>query len=175
MLQLRCTAKVQKELGLKPGNLCEPITGDSLLGNWYINIFTVDRRKTFIFMNEKTLLSFILFGVKKSNVSKTPEMFLNGLIQLLTIGGFDESQISKAVQDYGSIEFTKTISKSLLGNMNDLVSLYKHSILYEGGYKNIDIGRLILDINRTPQKNIGWSYSIEVVKELLSKDGHKPT
>ena len=59
--------------------------------------------------------------------------------------------------------------------MNDLVSLYKHSILYEGGFKNIDIGRLILDINRTPQKNIGWSYSIEVVKELLSEKGHKPT
>jgi len=172
MLQFRCTGKVQKELELKPSNLSEPETGNSLLGNWYINIFTVDRRKTFIFMNEKTLLSFILFGIKKSNVKKTPEMFLNGLDQVLTIEGFSIEQINKVFDGYEVFEFTKTTSKSSLGNMNDLVSLYKHSILYQGGFKCTNIGELILKINRTPQKKLGWSNSIEIVRELLSEHSH---
>jgi hypothetical protein len=58
MLQLRCTLKVQKQLGLSPHDLSEVKEPDSLLGNWYSNIFMVDRRKTLIFMNERTLLSF---------------------------------------------------------------------------------------------------------------------
>ena len=168
MLQLRCTAKVQKELGIKPSELAEVKAGDSLLGNWYANIFTVDRRKTFIFMNEKTLLSFIIFGVKKSNVKKTPEILLRGIDQLLTIEGFDIGKINSVFEGYKSYEFTKTASKSILGNMNDLVDLYRHSILYDGGFKYVDIGELILRINRTPQRNLGWSSSIKTVKELLT-------
>ncbi len=50
MLQLRCTGKVQKELGLKPNELSEIKEPDSTLGNWYVNISTIDRRKTFLFV-----------------------------------------------------------------------------------------------------------------------------
>jgi len=174
MLQLRCTAKVQKELGLKPCDLAEIKPGDSLLGNWYVNIFTVDRRKTFIFMNERTLLSFIIFGIKRSNVKNTPEAFLKGLEQLLTIEGFDIATINRVSDEYESIEFTKTASKSVLGNMNDLVDLYKHSMNYGGGLKHVDVGELILKMNRTPQRNLGWSYSIDIVTELLTGTAKRP-
>jgi hypothetical protein len=169
MLQLRITGKVQKELRVEPGELVDAKPGNSLLGNWYINLFSLDRRKTFIFVNEKTLLSFVIFGVKKSNVKKTPEIFLRGLDQLLTIEGFDINQINKVFEGYESYEFTKTTSRSVLGNMNDLVDLYKHSVSYDGGFKYCDIGKLILKINRTPQRNLGWSNSIESVRELLDK------
>jgi hypothetical protein len=167
MLQLRCTVKAQRELGIKKNELAEAKQSDTLLGNWYVNLFTVDRRKTLIFVNEKTLFSFILFGVKKSNIKNIPETFLKGLDQLLTIEGFDIGQVNKVFSGYEQYEFTKTISKGVIGNMNDLVSLYKNSIQYEGGYKNIDVGELILKINRTPQKNLGWSYSIDLVRELI--------
>ena len=68
MLQLRCTAKVIKLLGLKPGDLSEIKISESLLGNWYVNLFVVDRRKTLLFMNEPTLLSFVIYGVRKNNI-----------------------------------------------------------------------------------------------------------
>lgn len=167
MLQLRCTAKAQKELGIKKSELADAKRSDTLLGNWYVNLFTVDRRKTLIFVNEKTLLSFILFGFKESNVKNISEIFLRGLEQLLTIEGFDIGQVNKVFSGYENYEFTKTISKSVLGSMNDLVYLYKSSVQYEGGYKNIDIGELILKTNRTPQKKLGWSYSIDLVRELM--------
>ena len=72
MFQLRCTGKVIKTLGLKPQDLFDAKMSDSLLGDWYVNEFFLDRRKTFIFMSEKTLLSFIIYGIKKSNLGDFP-------------------------------------------------------------------------------------------------------
>jgi hypothetical protein len=169
MLQLRCTAKVIKELGLKPGKLAMPTQGQSILGNWYLNLFTVDRRKTFIFVNEKTLLSFIVFGVRKSNIDKTPEIFLNGLDHLLVLECFEPGEIKRAFQGYESLEFTKTNSRKVLGNMNDLIDMYRYHILYEGGFRSADIGSTIMRVNRTPQRNLGWSSSIDMVRDLLQE------
>ena len=68
MLQLRCTSKVLKLLDLGPKDLAEIRAPDSLFGNWYVNLFVVDRRKTLLLMNERTLLSFVIYGVRKDNV-----------------------------------------------------------------------------------------------------------
>lgn len=167
MLQFRCTEKVQKELGLKPKDLDEIKETDTTLGNWYVNIATIDRRKTFLFVNERTLLSFILYGVKKSNIANIHEVFLKALNQLLLMEGVDYPVINNLNNEYLNLEYTKTDSKKILGNMNDLMSLYKHFIYSDGGLKHCDLTDTIYRINRTPQKNIGWGNSIELTKELL--------
>lgn len=167
MIQLRCTGKVQKQLSIKSSELSEIKESNSTLGNWYVNLTTIDRRKTFIFMNEKTLLSFILFGVKKSNTPRIHEIFLKALNQLLLMEGFAESVINNINKEYLELAYTKTNSKSLLGNMNDLVDNYKYSILYDGGLKCCNLTEIITKMNRMPQRNIGWKYSIDAVKELL--------
>ena len=172
MIQLRCTGKVQKQLCIKPNELSEIKEPDSTLGNWYLNITTIDRRKTFIFMNESTLLSFILYGVKKSNSSRIHEMFLRALNQLLLFEGFDFEIINKVNDEYLDIEYTKTHSRSLLGNMNDLVENYKYQIYAGGGLQHCDLTAIIKELNRMPQKNIGWEYSINVARELLTKQNH---
>ncbi len=167
MLQFRCTAKVQKELGLKPKDLDEISEANTMLGNWYVNISTIDRRKTFLFVNERTLLSFILYGIKKSNIADMHEMFLKALNQLLLMEGADYPIIDKLNNEYFNLKYTKTNSKQLLGNMNDLMSLYKHFIYSDGGLRYCDLTEIIHRINRTPQKNIDWGYSIDLAKELL--------
>lgn len=170
MLQLRCTSKVLKLLGLSPKNLAEVKAPDSLLGNWYVNLFVVDRRKTLLFMNERTLLSFVIYGVRKDNVKSIPDILLRGIDQLLTLEGFDISEINKVFSGYDSIELTKTDSRSLLGNMNDLMELYKHFILYEDGLRHCDLADIMRRINRTPQRTLGWTNSIEVVQQLLNNN-----
>ncbi len=167
MLQLRCTGKVQKELGLKPNELSEIKEPDSTLGNWYVNISTIDRRKTFLFVNERTLLSFILYGVKKSNISHIHETFVKALNQLLLMEGIDYPVLDKINNEYNHLEYTKTNSRSVLGNMNDLMYFYKHFIYSAGGLKHCNLDDIIQRINRTPQKNIGWGYSIDLAKDLL--------
>ncbi len=51
--------------------------------------------------------------------------------------------------------------------MNDLMSLYKHIVYMDGGLKYCDLTSIIHQINTTPQKNIGWGYSIDLAKELM--------
>ena len=167
MLQLRCTGKVQKELGIKPTELSEIKEPNSTLGNWYVNISTIDRRKTFLFVNERTLLSFILYGVKKSNIPHIHETFVKALNQLLLMEGVDYPILNKINDEYLHLEYTKTNSRSILGSMNDLMYLYKHFIYSDGGLKHCNLDAIIQRINRTPQKNIGWGYSIDLAKDLL--------
>lgn len=175
MLQIRCTQTVLWEFGLRPAEISAARDPDSLLGNWYVNLFTVDRRKTFLFINERTLLSFIIFGVKKSNVQKMPEVFLRGLDQVLALEGFDTAEIDRVFDGYETIEFTKTDSRRMLGNMNDLTSLYRHFILSDGGFDRCDLNEIISEINRSPQRNLEWSMSIEVVRDLLRGDARFTT
>jgi hypothetical protein len=170
MLQFRCTAKVQKALGIKPKELSGIVENDTMLGDWYVNIFMLDRRKTFIFMNEKTLLSFIVYGIKKANIKNIHEMFLKCLNQQLLMEGVDYPVINKLNDEYTALSYTKTNSKKVLGNLNELVHLYTHYVYYEGGLKVCDLSDIIHKINKVPQRNIDWKEAINVAKARLFAD-----
>ena len=167
-MQIRCTQKLLKQLNVKNNELADIEKPDSLLGNWYANIFTLDRRNTIIFMNERTLASFIIFGIRKDNIKDFPMAFTHGVEQLLSMEGVDQTVIDKVLEQYSQISLTKTDSKSLLGNMNDLVNLYTHFILSDGGFKFADLFEVIARINRTPQRNIGWLNSAKALNEILN-------
>ncbi|MCZ6803210.1 MAG: hypothetical protein O7D86_04560 [Proteobacteria bacterium] len=156
-----------KGLGIKNPELADIEKPDTILGNWYANIFTLDRRKTIIFMNERTLLSFIILGIRKDNIKNFPIVFFNGIERVLTMEDIDPHVIEKVLSEYTQIVLTKTDNKRLLGSMNDLVSLYTHFILYDGGLKQADLFEVIARINRTLQRNLDWQYSIEAVKDIL--------
>ncbi|MDQ2077941.1 hypothetical protein [Marinimicrobium sp. ABcell2] len=171
MLTLKCTKKVQAYLKLKESDLAEPVEGEEGFGAWYVNQFYVDRRKCLIFMNEKTLLSFFLYGVKKTNTRKDtfPELCLNGVFQLLKIEGFSGKSISQFMDNSQDFRYMKTTDRKALGNLNDLMFMYEHMILSEGGLEYCDLTEIIRKMNRTPQKNIGWGYSIDKAREILGE------
>lgn len=166
MLQLRCTKKVIDQFGLK-GKIRDLSPPDSLLGNWYTNPIKIERRNTLIFMSERSYLSFILYGVRKDNAKNLAQVFLKGLDQLLTLERFNIRQVNKIFNDYDDVEITKTDSRQVLGNMNDLAQLYNHMIYSDGGLQSCDLWSIIHQVNRTPQRNLDWSYSTDIVKEIV--------
>ena len=172
MLQIRCTKKVLDALGLRQTGLSGIKEPDTILGNWYSHLFTVDRRKTIIFMNERTLLSFIVFGMRKDNIANFKEYFYRGLRQLLLIENIGNEKIEEILAQYETVELTKTDSRTVLGNLNDLVDMYKYLILYDGGLKECDLTSIIRQVNRTPQRNLGWKYSMDILAELLKTNRH---
>lgn len=168
MLQLKLTKKVQKELGLKPGDLEDVEESNTTLGDWFVNLFYLDRRKTLIFVNEKTLLSFILYGVKKDDIKKIHQIFLTGLERTLAFEEIETEKVDKLLKEYADIRFAKTDNKKVLGNMNDLINLYTRIIYSNGGLQAGNLTEVIMSINRTPQRNIDGTYSIDMVKEILN-------
>lgn len=171
MLTLKCTKKVQDYLKLKPSDLAQPVESEEGFGAWYVNQFYVDRRNCLIFMNEKTLLSFFLFGMKRTNTRKDtfPELCLNGIFQLLKIEGFASESINVLLESAREFRYMKTTDRRALGNLNDLMFMYEHMILSEGGLEYCNLTDIIRKINRTPQRNIGWGYSIDKAGETLGE------
>lgn len=167
MYQLRCTKKVQDVLGLKPADLTEVQDESFTIGNWYVNLFIADRRKCLVFMEEKTLMSFVLVGYRKEHAKDIGKIFKNGVLQLLELEGFPTEIIEAYEKAPEEVLFTKTASKKLLGNMNDVLGGYEHFIYTDGGLKHCDFTNATLRINRTPQRTLEWKYPIDALHELF--------
>jgi len=168
MLQLHCTQKVREQFGIRADRLAESKTSNAALGNWYVNLLTIDRRKTLIFMSERTLLSFLLFGVKKRSGVVLAELFVNGLVQLLELEDFTDPAIHRAIGAGGQLQYSKAGNRKALGNLNDLQQLYTLAILEEGGFSHCNLLEIIRRMNRMPQRNIGWAYSIELTRDAIA-------
>jgi len=166
---IRCTKKLLKELDVslvEPDKIPLPTEG---LGNWYANLLRIDRRKCLLFTNEKTLYTFLIPKILKANLKNIEEEFLINLSYNLQNEGFGMDVINKVMQEYQEIGFAKTVSKSVLGSMNDFAYHYEFQIMREGGIENIRILHLNKKINRIPMGALKYQYPIEALKNLLTE------
>src|SRR5208283_275683 len=106
---MHCTQKLLKEIGT--ATLVETSADTRGLGNWYVNILRIERKKCLLFTNEKTLYSFLIPNVKKSNIKNIVDEFLINMSFNLQAEGFDINVINKLMQEYHEIGFGKTASK----------------------------------------------------------------
>ncbi len=59
MQLIRCTKKLQKEMGLKQSGLCTEEPRFLYLGPWHANLIHIDRRKCILFVNDNTLFNSV--------------------------------------------------------------------------------------------------------------------
>ncbi len=170
MLVFKCTKKLQDFLSLKASDISDASSNNTLLGAWYVNQIIINRRKVLVFMNEKTLLSFIVIGVKKSKTIKDDftAIFLHHFFNFMKSMEFPMSKMGQMMDDYQDVQFCKTDSRQALGNLNDLVFLYEHMIYDHGSLESCDLNDVILKMNDIPQKNLGHKTSRQIAYELLS-------
>lgn len=161
---------MQDFLSLKASDLSEVSSNNTLLGAWYVNQIIINRRKVLVFMNEKTLLSFVVIGVKKSKTIKDDfaATFLYHFFNFMKSMKFPMGKMGEVMDDYQDTQLCKTDSRQALGNLNDLVFLYEHMIFDHGGLESCDISDIILKMNDMPQKNLGYKTSRQIAYEFLS-------
>jgi IS30 family transposase len=56
----------------------------------------------------------------------------------------------------------------VLASMNDLTRMYEIHIDVNGGLEHCDLDEITKKVNRTPRKNLDWSYSIDILENYLS-------
>ncbi len=166
MQLIRCTKKLQKEIGLKPNDLVEEDVETGRLGSWHANLLLIDRRKCVLFVNDKTLFNFIIPGVKKVELVKLDYHFKSYLQCILGDEGFDKIICDQIQQEYDTIGFSSTNNKSVMGSMNDLAFNYTIAIQQDGGVNRCMIPQIIYQLNRMPMKVLDYGYSIEAIKSL---------
>lgn len=134
--------------------------------------FVVDRRHAFIFMSDKSLLSFLLLeGKMKFELSNLQVLLINGLAQLLEFMEIPQISIDGAIADMDVMAVTKTKDRSIMGNLTALVDAYQDGIYRRGGLKSFDLSELILNVNNRPQRRLGWASPAEFTHEFLGLKG----
>ncbi len=123
MIAFRCTQKMFKELRISRSGLTEPEEG--FLGSWFVNVFRIGRRKCVFFMNDQTLYSVVLYGMKKNDFDNIGRRFVAGLTANLQQDGFPAEVVASVGMTCHPVVFGKTNSRSVLGSQNDLIHLGK--------------------------------------------------
>lgn len=170
MQLIRCTAKLQKEMGLKKSDLVEDAPVFSYLGPWHANLIFIDRRKCVLFMNDKTYFNYIIPDVSKAAIRKLDDLFRIHLQCILADEGFPESVRDKISLEYSDVAFAKTSSKSVLGSMNELAFHYKIKIQREGGVHSHAVPSIISRLNRMPMSALGYGLPVDALMTLYEPE-----
>ena len=133
MQLIRCTKKLQKEIGLKQSDLCAEETRLSYLGPWHANLIQLNRCNCVLFVNDKTLFNFIVPDLSRAQIRELDKLFKDYLSCVLADAGMAEADRAKILSEYDELGYANTNSKSILGSMNDLAFHYKYSIQEAGG------------------------------------------
>ena len=166
MQLIRCTGKLQKEMGLKKTDLLETEPHFLYLGTWHANLIHIDKRKCVLFVNDKTLFNFIAPDVSRAEIRNLTGLFNGYLRCVLSDEGFIDSAIEKIMSEYDEVGYAKTNSKSVLGSMNDLAFHYKYNIQEEGGVHSSAVPGIIRKLNHMPMGAIEYTYPIEALRAL---------
>jgi flavorubredoxin len=165
---IRCTKKLQKEMGLKKTDLIEEEPTFSFLGAWHANLIHLDRRKCVLFVNDKTLFNFIAPDVSRDQIRDLANLFKGYLACVLSEENIPEPEKIKVIAEYEKVGYSNTNSKSVLGSMNDLAFHYKYDIQAEGGVHSSSLPSIIKKLNRMPMGALGYKFPIEALKALYA-------
>jgi len=166
MQLIRCTKKLQKEMGLKQSDLCAEESRFSYLGPWHANLIYIDRRKCVLFVNDKTLFNFIAPDVARAQIRELDKLFKGYLSCVLADAGIPETDRARMLSEYDEVGFANTNSKSVLGSMNDLAFHYKYSILEAGGVHSPAVPGIIRRLNRMPMGALKYVFPIEALRAI---------
>ncbi|OEF11168.1 DUF6933 domain-containing protein [Aliivibrio logei] len=169
MFQFKCTKKVQDFIGITPSELKVIVPEKFALGNWFVHSFEEDNHNVLVFMEEKTLFSFIIVGIQKEHIKTLRKHFLEGLCLQMKAEGISIQTISAYAINDTVIQYTKTDSTNKVGIMNDLISLYQSRIEIEGGLSEIDIVDVAMKINRVPESHLALTYAVKEFKLVLGE------
>jgi len=169
MRVIKCTAKLQKEMGLKKKDLVAAEQDNAGLGAWHANLIYIDQKKCVLFTNDKTLFHFIVPGVNRNQIKDLASLFRGYLECVLADEGISTQVKEKILYEYREIEYSGTDSKKILGSMNDLAFHYKIRISDEGGIHSHKVPEIIKQLNRMPMGTIKYKYPVELLKTVCEE------
>jgi hypothetical protein len=150
---------------------------NSIFGDWNGHLFTVDRKRCLIFMNNRTCYSIVFTNVQKKNLKDFGQVFKDRLIRQLDHDiELSEKQEIKLRNDLGDIELTKSNNdKKIIGTINHHVENLKYHN-YGDGVENWDelqvteiINNYLVGTNILPdrKRNRDFFRPIELMMELV--------
>ena len=167
MFYFHCTQKLLKVLDLPIQQLPkEPDSSPMLV--WYANIIEINNLVLLLFVNDPTLYTVILPFPGRPDSAQVSKIFINNLTKSLFSDGITQPRIQRLLDELQNSVFIKTTSRSMIGSMNDLIDICRIFINQATVDKNkIHLYEIQNDLNRMPQRKIGWKYSVDAMRESI--------
>ena len=157
---LHITEKLRKKLHIPPLPVVSDIVGPHL--RWYANLFYAERTQYVLTTNAASLFTVIMYGRGKTY----------DYAYLSSLRGDLESHLMELDlrpvwerclnPGWGRVTWSKTVDRSVLGSMNDMVSLCKYRLA------EADVAPAILsrDLNETPFSALRYGNPRKAFTEL---------
>ena len=117
MFTFRPTARLTERLGAMPVPHEQPTT--TRLGDWYGNLVRFGRQQMILCTSDRSLLSVVL---PAKDVRHSLPLALPGAVGSLLHGlGVPATQVRAELEAMRDVTIGKTVSRSVLGSMNDFV------------------------------------------------------
>ena len=170
---IRCTKKLQREMGLRPADLSTEAPDPSPLGAWYANLLYIDRRKCVLFTNDRTLFNFIVPGVKRADIRKLDQLFLSWLPCVLKEEALPGPVVEQIMAESARVVYGSASDRSVLGSMNDLAFHYKFLVHDAGGVHSAEVPGIIRELNHMPMRALQFVFPVEELKALYGIDRNR--
>ena len=167
---LRLTTKLLADIDASLSSDSATTPSPSPLGDWYGHIFTMDRRKCILFINEPTLFVSLACWVVKSHYCHIVPFFCEMLTLSLRNHVCGQDEIDFILGQYKDMTVGKALNHSMISSLNNRIANAKSMIVWHGGYGNCDWGAINILLNRTPMKPIGYSNGTEQMRALLERE-----
>jgi|WetSurMetagenome_2_1015567.scaffolds.fasta_scaffold50907_3 hypothetical protein len=164
MAIIRCTARLLKELRVKPAIVPGRPPG---LDDWHANLLYLNRKKYILFTNSLTLYSHLMHWAKTPRPMNFAERFRLSLFNSLMGERLDEAQVDYMMRQHAQITITKTSSRSILASMNDITFRIKYYV-YMDGLTDIDWSEMSEEINIAPMGAIKYQSGIDELRRRLA-------
>lgn len=96
------------------------------LGFWHAHVMKVNRRNTILLVNNETLYTVVLYGVKKRDFEQMDKRMEEAIRYALRFDGYDDELINEYFKASPGILFTRGTSRSIQGKFK----VIKSSLMY---------------------------------------------
>lgn len=167
VFHLKCSSKVLARAKLKKESLVVAGSTAATLGNWCVTMFSIDGTNVFVYMSERSLLSFMLAEGERITPEKLAMAFQNGLYQTLKMEGFKTTEIDCLLAEGEVGMFSRLDNASVTGMLTAIAEYYRYLIEEAGGLRRCSIDSIVHHVNSTPRKPIGFTLPVEATRELV--------
>lgn len=159
MIILFCSEKLEALLGATLETTTPTVK--SKLGNWYGQVFLIDRKRNIIFTHIKTSYAFVLLNVRKSKLKDFADVFKNALIKQLDFDlTINERQEIKIRKWLNVVHLAKSDNYS-----QTRIAIKDYILIIKEEAKNKSLGKL-------KNTNVGWGLNNHFIGTRL-KAGKK--
>jgi hypothetical protein len=168
MIRLNCSKVTLAHLALK--DIGEPPVdlAPSTLGNWHVHVAPFYGRTVYVFMNERTLPSFLIYEGQRLGPPGLLLVFEKGQDLVLQSIGVAAKKRRKLAVEAEEVVLSPITSPKARAQCNAIMEDYAQLVEAEGTNGTVSADQMVREVNSRPRKALGWSTSEEVTLELLN-------